>query len=66
MALQWLSLPEVRRAIHAVPVEELSWQPCSDIMNYTIKAPVSMIKTHTELLNAGMRESSKACADRTV
>ncbi|GAX75400.1 hypothetical protein CEUSTIGMA_g2844.t1 [Chlamydomonas eustigma] len=54
VALKWLSLPEVRQAIHAVPVQELSWQPCSDILNYTINTPVSMINTHKELLHAGL------------
>jgi len=54
-ALYWLSKPEVRRAIHAVSVYELPWQPCSDILNYTLNTPISVTHVHKELVAAGLR-----------
>mmetsp|Transcript_26433 Transcript_26433/g.57660 ORF Transcript_26433/g.57660 Transcript_26433/m.57660 type:complete len:507 (+) Transcript_26433:49-1569(+) len=53
-ALKWLSLPEVREAIHAESVEAVPWQPCSDILDYTVDR-VAMIDVHKELIAAGLR-----------
>ena len=55
VALQWLAKPEVRRAIHAVSVYQLPWEPCSDVLNYTLDVPIDVIDVHEELLGAGLR-----------
>ena len=44
----------MRRAIHAVSVYQLPWQPCSDILNYTLNTPISMVAVHERLIAAGL------------
>lgn len=46
-------MPEVREALHAVPVSELDWQPCSDVLHYDVVAPLYMVDVHKDLLDAG-------------
>ena len=54
-ALLWLSRDEVRRAIHAQPVVKVPWQPCSDILDYSIDLPIDIVPIHQTLHQAGVR-----------
>lgn len=46
-------MPETRQAIHAISAENVPWQPCSDILNYSIPFPISLIDLHKDLVSEG-------------
>ena len=55
-ALLWISKDEVRQAIHAAPVDMVPWQPCSDILNYSIiDLPIDIVPIHQSLHLSGLR-----------
>ncbi len=52
-ALHYLSMPEVRQAIHAAPVHVVFFNDWWYIVIYTIKAPISNIDLHKGLISEG-------------
>eukprot|EP00798_Chlamydomonas_sp_ICE-L_P013839 gene13839-19760_t len=55
ISLDWMNRGDVREAIHAAPLRTVpSWQPCSDVLHYTV-GKVAMREVHRELLQRGLR-----------
>jgi hypothetical protein len=66
--MAWLGRQDVRAALHAAPVAELPWQPCSDKLHYRTGG-VAMVPVHRELVQRGGRRALEcgrdACAKRS-
>jgi len=53
-ATAWLNLPEVRTALHAIPVGQQNWTICSDLINYT-SIYTTVIPIHEQLIANGYK-----------
>ncbi|KAG2482615.1 hypothetical protein HYH03_018458 [Edaphochlamys debaryana] len=54
IAMEWLGREEVRSALHAAPVRDWNWQPCSDIVHYDM-VKADMAPLHEALVREGLR-----------
>ncbi|KXZ47837.1 hypothetical protein GPECTOR_32g449 [Gonium pectorale] len=54
VALDWLNREEVRSALHAAPVSQLGWQPCSDVLYYRLDT-AELVPLHEGLVRDGLR-----------